>query len=394
VSALIHAATMVTAGVYLVARMSGVYEHAPEASAVIAVVGVATAFLAATIALVQTDIKKVLAYSTISQLGFMFLALGVEQDVRRMGGLAKRIPLTFWTFAIATAAIAGLPPLAGFFSKDEILYQTFTSDNPIGKLLWFVGLVTAGMTSFYMFRLWFKTFFGPEHFDEPVDLHDHGAAVYAHSGSHAVMVADPEEDHPTHAHGVHESPWIMLFPLVILAILSVVGGWVGVPAAMAGHDEIGHFLDPVFTNPSAEAATVTAGRGLELGLAFVSVLVAAIGLYIAYIFYYIKPRTAAALASRFPALYRLVENKFYIDEIYSTLIVAPLLMFTRLFLGGLIDGGLVKGSGAAAGASTRGLSSLVRRVQSGNIRSYAGWLAIGAAAVLLVMIFGRSIWLH
>jgi NADH-quinone oxidoreductase subunit L len=187
----------------------------------------------------------------------------------------------------------------------------------------------------------------------------------------------------------------MLFPLVVLAILSVVGGWVGVPAAMAGHDEIGHFLDPVFANPiAAEAAPATAGRGLELGLAFVSVLVAAIGFFIAYVFYFKKPRTAAALAGRAPALYRLVENKFYVDEIYSTLIVAPLLMFSRLFLSGLVDGGLVNGAGAAAGASTRGLGSLVRRVQSGNIRSYAGWLAIGAAAVLLVMIFGRSIWMH
>jgi NADH-quinone oxidoreductase subunit L len=204
------------------------------------------------------------------------------------------------------------------------------------------------------------------------------------------MVADPEENH---AHGVHESPWIMLFPLVVLAILSVIGGWVGVPAGFGGHDEIGHFLDPVFASGAAVEAA-TASHGLELGLAVVSVLVALVGLYIAYAFYYKKPRTAAAIAGRAPALYRLVENKFYIDEIYSALIVTPLLMFTRLFLSGLIDGGLVNGSGAAAGATTRGLSSLVRRVQSGNIRSYAGWLAIGAAAVLLVMIFGRSIWLH
>jgi NADH-quinone oxidoreductase subunit L len=248
------------------------------------------------------------------------------------------------------------------------------------------------MTSFYMFRLWFKTFFGPEHFEEHTDLHDHGAAVHAYSGSHAVMVADPEEGH---AHGVHESPWIMLGPLVVLAILSVIGGWVGVPAAMGGHDEIGHFLEPVFANSAtAEAATTAASHSLELGLAVISVLVALIGFYVAYVFYYKKPRTAAALAGRAPALYRLVENKFYVDEIYSALIVTPLLMFSRLFLGGLIDGGIVNGAGAAAGGTTRGLSSLVRRVQSGNIRSYAGWLAIGAAAVLIVMIFGRSIWMH
>jgi len=424
VSALIHAATMVTAGIYMVARCHTLFDRSPYALGVVAIIGAATAIFAACIGMVQHDIKRVLAYSTVSQLGYMFLACGVgayaagifhllthaffkallflaagsvihalsgEQDMRKMGGLRKRIPITFWTMTMGVFAIAGIPPLAGFFSKDEILYQTFVSTNPIGKLLWFVGLVTAGMTSFYMFRLWFKTFFGPPHFEEQTDLHDHGAAVHAFSGSHAVMVADPEENH---THGVHESPRIMLGPLVILAILSVVGGWVGVPAAMQGHDEIGRFLDPIFANPAAEAATATAGRGLELGLAFVSVLVAAIGFCIAYLFYFKKPRTAAAIASRAPALYRLLENKFYVDEIYSTLIVAPLLMFTRLFLGGLIDGGLVNGSGAAAGASTRGLSALVRRVQSGNIRSYAGWLAVGAAAVLLVMIFGRSIWLH
>jgi NADH-quinone oxidoreductase subunit L len=425
VSALIHAATMVTAGIYMVARCHTLFDRSPYALGVVAVIGAATAIFAACIGMVQHDIKRVLAYSTVSQLGYMFLACGVgayaagifhllthaffkallflaagsvihalsgEQDMRKMGGLRKRIPITFLTMTMGVFAIAGIPPWAAFFSKDEILNQAFTSKNPIGKLLWLVGLVTAGMTSFYMFRLWFKTFFGPEHFEEHTDLHDHGAAVYASSGSHAVMVADPGE---SHAPGVHESPWIMLAPLVVLAILSFIGGWVGVPAAMGGHDEIGHFLEPVFANgATTEAAAARASRGLELGLVGISVLVAAIGFYVAYIFYYKKPRTAAAIASRAPALYRLVENKFYIDEIYGAVIVGPLLMFSRLFLGGLIDGGVVGGSGAAAGGLTKGLSSLVRRVQSGNIRSYAGWLALGAAAVLIVMIFGRSVWPH
>ena len=419
VSALIHAATMVTAGIYMVARCHTLFDRSPYALGVVAIIGAATCMFAACIGMVQHDIKRVLAYSTVSQLGYMFLACGVgayaagifhllthaffkallflaagsvihalsgEQDMRKMGGLRKRIPITFWTMTMGVFAISGIPPWAGFFSKDEILYQTFASGN---KFLWFVGLFTAGMTSFYMFRLWFKTFFGPEHFKEHADLHDHGAAVHAYSGSHAVMVADPEE---SHAHGVHESPGIMLFPLVVLAILSFIGGWVGVPAAMGGHDEIGHFLDPVFNAGAAETVTNATSHGLELGLAFISVLVALGGLGIAYLFYYKKPGTAATLAARSPALYRLVENKFYIDEIYSALIVTPLLMFSRLFLGGLIDGGVVNGSGAAAGATTRGFSALVRRVQSGNIRSYAGWLALGAAAVLLVMIFGRSIW--
>jgi NADH-quinone oxidoreductase subunit L len=419
VSALIHAATMVTAGIYMVARCHTLFDRSPYALGVVAIIGAATAIFAACIGMVQHDIKRVLAYSTVSQLGYMFLACGVgaytagifhllthaffkallflaagsvihalsgEQDMRKMGGLRKRIPVTFWTMTMGVFAIAGIPPLAGFFSKDEILYQAFISTNPLGKLLWFIGLVTAGMTSFYMFRLWFKTFFGPEHFEEHADLHAHGAAVHTSSGSHTVMVADQED---SHAHGVHESPWIMLLPLVVLAILSVIGGWVGVPAALGGHNEIEHFLDPVFTTGATAAS-----HGLELGLAAVSVLTALLGLFVAYAFYYKKPGTAAALAQRAPALYRLVENKFYIDELYSTVIVSPLLMFSRIFLGGFIDGGIVNGSGAAAGATTRGLGSLVRRVQSGNIRSYAGWLALGAAAVLLVMIFGRSIWPH
>jgi len=423
VSALIHAATMVTAGIYMVARCHVLFDRSPYALGVVAIIGAATAVFAACIGMVQHDIKRVLAYSTVSQLGYMFLACGVgaytagifhllthaffkallflsagavihslsgEQDMRKMGGLRKRIPITFWTMTMGVFAISGIPPFAGFFSKDEILYQAFVSTNPLGKLLWFVGLVTAGMTAFYMFRLWFKTFFGPEHFEEHTDLHAHGAAVHTHSDSHTVMVADHEE---THAHGVHESPAIMTVPLAILALLSIIGGWVGVPAALGGHNEIEHFLEPVFSSGTAVEAATTS-QGSELGLAAVSVAVALFGLFIAYLFYYKKPGTAAALARRAPALYNLVLNKFYIDELYRAVIITPLLMFSRLFLGGLVDGGIVNGSGAAAGATTRGLSSLVRRVQSGNIRSYAGWLALGAAAVLLVMIFGRSIWMH
>jgi NADH-quinone oxidoreductase subunit L len=409
VSALIHAATMVTAGIYMVARCHTLFDRSPYALGVVAVIGAATAIFAACIGMVQHDIKRVLAYSTVSQLGYMFLACGVgaytagifhllthaffkallflaagsvihalsgEQDMRKMGGLRKRIPITFWTMTMGVFAIAGIPPFAGFFSKDEILYQAFVSNNPIGKLLWLIGLLTAGMTSFYMFRLWFKTFFGPEHFDE-----------------HAADHHDVHVDHA--AHGVHESPWIMTLPLAVLALLSIIGGWVGIPAALGGQNEIEHFLNPVFsTGAIAEVATVTTSRGLELCLAAVSVLVALTGLFIAYVFYYKKPGTAAALARRAPALYRLVENKFYIDEIYGAVIITPLLVFTRLFLSGLVDGGLVNGFGAATGGITRGLSSLVRRVQSGNIRSYAGWLALGAAAVLFVMIFGHIVWMH
>ena len=421
VSALIHAATMVTAGIYMIARCHVLFDRSPFALSVVAIIGAATAIFAACIGMVQHDIKRVLAYSTVSQLGYMFLACGVgayeagvfhlmthaffkallflsagsvihalngEQDMRKMGGLRKRIPITFWTMTMGVFAIAGIPPLAGFFSKDEILYRTFTSDNPLGKLLWAVGLVTAGMTSFYMFRLWFKTFFGEERFEEHNDLHGHGAAVHSHSGSHAVMVADHEDDHTPH--GVHESPLIMTLPLMVLAVLSVIGGWVGIPIAFGGRDEAEHFLEPVFASGVAGAG----GHVQEFVLAGISVLVALLGLYIAYLFYYKKPGIAASLALRAPRLYRVVENKFYVDEIYQMFLVTPLLMFTRLILSGVVDGGIVNGSGAAAGATTRGLSSLTRRMQSGNIRSYAGWLALGAAAVLVVMIFGRSLWMH
>jgi NADH-quinone oxidoreductase subunit L len=410
VSALIHAATMVTAGIYMVARCHTLFDRSPYALGVVAIIGAATAIFAACIGMVQHDIKRVLAYSTVSQLGYMFLACGVgaytagifhllthaffkallflaagsvihalsgEQDMRKMGGLRKHIPVTFWTMTMGVFAIAGIYPLAGFFSKDEILFRTFTSDNPLGKLLWFVGLVTAGITAFYMFRLWFKTFFGESRFEE----HGHDA----HHG---------QTD--SHAHGVHESPAIMTVPLVILAILSIIGGWVGIPAALGGSNEIEHFLAPVFESGNAAevATTAVASHGLELTLAAVSLLTAAIGFFIAYAFYYKKPGTASSFAKSAPALYRLVANKFYIDEIYSAVIVTPLLMFSRIILGGLIDGVIVNGSGKAAGVTTKGLSTLTRRIQSGNIRSYAGWLALGAAAVLVVMIFGRSLWMH
>ncbi len=407
VSALIHAATMVTAGIYMVARCHTLFDRSPYALSVVAIIGAATAIFAACIGLVQNDIKRVLAYSTVSQLGYMFLACGVgayeagifhlmthaffkallflaagsvihalsgEQDMRHMGGLRKHIPITFWTMTAGVVAIAGIPPLAGFFSKDDILFRTFTSDNPLGKLLWFVGLFTAGMTSFYMFRLWFKTFFGPEKFNQHADTHDHG--------------------HAAHGHAPHESPWIMLGPLVILAILSVIGGWVGIPVAFGGSDRAEHFLQPIFNAGVVETVTNVASHSLELTLAVVSVLTSALGFYIAYIFYYKKPGTASALAEKSPALYRLVQNKFYIDEIYNAIFVTGLLIFTRIFLSGLTDTILVNGSARTAAASTRGLSKLTRRIQSGNIRSYAGWLALGAAAVIFVMVFGRTLWTH
>jgi NADH-quinone oxidoreductase subunit L len=421
VSALIHAATMVTAGIYMVARCHTLFDRSPYALGVVAIIGAATALMAATIGMVQHDIKRVLAYSTVSQLGYMFMACGVgaysagifhlmthaffkallflaagsvihalsgEQDMRVMGGLRKRIPVTFWAMTMGVFAIAGLPPLAAFFSKDEILYQTFLWDNPLAKLLWAVGMFTAFLTSFYMFRLWFKTFFGAPRFEEngtshAPDLHAaHGAAVHASKSSTLVM----EAEHDSHPHGVHESPLVMTIPLILLAILSIVGGWVGVPLAFGGHNEFEHFLDPVF-NPATHVAEHVATRNAEPVLAAASVLTALLGLYFAWLFYYKKPGTAAALAERIKPVYSLLDHKYWVDEIYGRFIVAPLFIVSRYVLGGLVDTGLVQGSASAAAGTARGAGSIVRRMQSGNIRSYAGWLAFGAAAVIAIVLF-------
>jgi NADH-quinone oxidoreductase subunit L len=421
---------MVTAGVYMAARCHVLFDRSPFALAVVAIIGCATAFFAATIGMVQHDIKRVLAYSTISQLGYMFLGCGVaayeagifhlmthaffkallflaagsvihalsgEQDMRNMGGLRKRIPITFWTMTAGVFAIAGVPPLAGFFSKDEILYQAFLRGGALGYTLWFVGLITAGLTSFYMFRLWFKTFFGAPRFDEAALAHGHGAhddhdedltPVHAHRDTHATMVAEPEHDsgQAAHPHGVHESPAVMWVPLAILAVLSFIGGWVGVPLVLGGHNEIEHFLGPVF-NPAEHVAEHLVSRGAEPLLALISVLAAVIGFYFAYVLYYRKPGTAAALAVRFKPLYNLLDHKYWVDEIYGRVIVSPLLWLSRIVLGGLVDGLIVQGTGATLAGGTRGLGWLSRRMQSGNIRSYAGWLALGAAVVIAIVLF-------
>ncbi len=427
VSALIHAATMVTAGIYMVARCHSLFNRSPAALTIVALIGAATALFAACIGMVQNDIKRVLAYSTVSQLGYMFLACGVaaysaaifhlvthaffkallflaagsvihalsgEQDMRVMGGLRKRIPVTFWTMTMGVLAIAGIYPFAGFFSKDEILYQAFSSPNPIGKLVWAVGLLTAGMTSFYMFRLWFKTFFGPGHSDQDHSANQHLAPIHSSKSSTLVMEDEHDSGQVAHAHGVHESPRIMLFPLVVLAILSVVGGWIGIPEALFGRNEFQHFLDPVFSSTAHPEAlnADNISHSLERGLAAISLFVAFAGLGLAYHCYYRKPGTATALAQKYPSVYALVSNKFYIDEIYNTVFVTGLLMLTRAFLAGTGEF-LINGFGHLTRWVAVDFSELTRRIQSGNIRSYAGWLALGAAAIMAIMIFGR-VWIH
>jgi NADH-quinone oxidoreductase subunit L len=401
VSALIHAATMVTAGVYMTARCHAIFDRSPVALSVIAIIGAATALFAATMGMVQTDIKRVLAYSTVSQLGYMFLACGVaaysagifhlvthaffkallflsagsvihalsgEQDMRVMGGLKSKIPITFWTMTAGVFAISGIPPLAGFVSKDEILSKAFFSPG-LGPLLWFVGVFTAGLTAFYMFRLWYMTFFGERRtIKRPLD------ADVSISGTHL-------------SHGVHESGGLMLFPLAVLAFLATVGGWIGWPAVLGGSNRLGHFLDPVIgattATPAHEASSAT-----ELVLMAISLLAVAAGWFAAFVLYVRKPEMPAKLAKQFSGVYTLVLNKYWVDEIYTFLIVRPLIVFARIGLWWTVDRGLVDGSAYAAAGTAMGLGAILRRLQSGNIRSYAGWLAGGAAAVILLMYFG------
>ena len=386
VSALIHAATMVTAGVYMIARSHALFDRSPFALGVVAVIGAATALFAATVGLVQTDIKRVLAYSTISQLGYMFLAcgaaaysaaifhlvthaffkgllflaagsvihaLGGQQDMRAMGGLRKTIPITFWTMSAGVFAISGLPPFSGFFSKDEILYQTFQSPTA-GPILWIVGLVTAGLTAFYMFRLWYLTFFG---------------------------------DSRTHDVHPHESPWSMLVPLIILAVFAVADGWIGIPKALGGGGHFAQFLDPVFNATTVQPA---ANEDRERWFSVLSAGMALIGWFVADLLYRRKPGLADRLAERAAGAYALLMNKYWIDQIYNAILVTPLLFLSRYLLWGAVDRGVITGGGGLAAGSMRGLGALVQRVQSGNIRSYAGWLALGAAALLLITYFGFS----
>jgi NADH-quinone oxidoreductase subunit L len=378
VSALIHAATMVTAGVYMIARTDFLFNRSPFALATVAIVGAATAIFAATIALAQNDIKRVLAYSTISQLGYMFLACGVaaysaaifhlvthaffkallflaagsvihamggEQDMRKMGGLRKKLPVTFWTMTIAVFTIAGFPPLAAFFSKDAILYAAFVQGTG-GKILWFVGLLTAMLTALYMFRLWYMTFFGES---RTADVHP------------------------------HESPWSMRAPLVILALLSICGGWIGIESFSA-------YLAPsVGLHPA-----VSSNPHLELILAIFAFLAALEGWLIADKYYRRKTERPAQLAAALPAGYKLLANKYYVDEIYDTVLVKPLFAVSRYVLGWIVDTAILGGI-AWLLAGVANLSGMIlQRWQSGNLRSYAAWLTAAAAAVLLFILIAQG----
>ena len=426
VSALIHAATMVTAGVYMCVRSNILFRLSPDAMLIVATIGALTAIFAATIGLAQNDIKKVLAYSTVSQLGYMFLAVGVgaftaaifhvmthaffkaclflgagsvihgcggEQDMRKMGGLRKYMPRTHLTMLIACIAIAGIPPLAGFFSKDEILANAF----PHQKLIWIVGLITAGLTAFYMFRLYFMTFHGTYR----------GAQAH-HDDAHG-------DAHGHHGHDPHESPLSMTGVLGVLAFLSIIGGWIGLPSALGGAHPtwFQRWLSPVLLPIGGVPYEFHhASYALEYTLMAVSVAVAAFGIFLAFRFYKRDPQwaTPRSLATKFAFVHRLLENKYFVDELYAKTAIAGTLAFARVLwwidtwiVDGIVNGirhltviafghgssmfdkYVVDGAVNGVASTARGGSMMFRRMQSGLVQNYA--LIMGGGIVLIAMVY-------
>ena len=390
VSALIHAATMVTAGVYMVVRSHAIFLNAPVAMQVVGVIGCATALFAATIGLVQTDIKKVLAYSTVSQLGYMFLACGVgafsagifhlmthaffkgllflaagsvihamggEQDMRKMGGLRKKIPITFWTMFMATLAIAGAPGFSGFFSKDEILNQA----QVMAPVLWGLGVLTAGLTSFYMFRLLFLTFFGKERYDEH------------------------------HVH-VHESPKVMTVPLIVLAVLSVCGGWMAAPQLMGGVNHFEQFLAPIFATgaaaPAAAASEASAGAAeLLRALLGAPVIAGLLGFLLAWWLYIKSPDTPKQWAQWLSAPYKLLSGKYFIDELYAAAIVRPLVWISDKVLWHVVDERGIDGAVNGVAFVSRESGDRLRHASTGNMRTYATWIVLGVLVLTSLLLW-------
>jgi NADH-quinone oxidoreductase subunit L len=495
VSALIHAATMVTAGVYMVGRNAVLFAHAPIVAEIIMIVGALTALMAATIGLVQYDIKRVLAYSTVSQLGYMFLAMGVgayatahgwphiglaafaagafhlmthaffkallflgsgsvihamagEQDMRRMGGLRRYMPVTYMTMMIGTLAIAGIPPLAGFFSKDEILFRAFLTH----KVIWGFAVVTALMTAFYMFRLMSMTFLGTyrgpawEHatpaaahvaavhgVPHPTDPHAHGQAHKAdHEVSHG-PADDHRSGHDAHGghghgawHGPHESPQPMTVPLMALAVGAIVAGFISIPPALGGGAVLEHFLEPSLTAHASEAP-VEAGaasaapvheephisHAAELALMAFSVLIAIAGIWTAYRFYVRSPETAENLKHRYAGAHNLLYNKYYVDELYDATFINgtmkgsfKLWTFDRRVVDGAVNGSgwvtvfaswisslldryVVDGAVNLVGRSSEESSFLFRRVQTGLIQNYALLMLAGVCAFVSIYLLVR-----
>jgi NADH-quinone oxidoreductase subunit L len=402
VSALIHAATMVTAGVYMIGRNAVLFSHAPDTLAVVAGVGAATALLAGTIGLVQNDIKRVLAYSTVSQLGLMFVAMGVgafaagifhlythaffkallflgagavihalagEQDIRKMGGLRHDLPVTYWTFLTGALAIAGFPFLSGFFSKDEILWKTF-SGGP--RVVWGVAALASVLTAVYMFRLVILTFHGAR-----ADTLGHHDRSPGSSDSWSPGSSDPGKVR------LHDAPRPMAIALVVLAIGSVLAGYVGVPAVLGGDNRIEHYLAPSFAAPGQhEWSPGSSDPGRERQLMAVSTGGALAGILLA-VYFFARNRTLTdRIAARWPGLHRTLLNKYYVDEVYDAALVRPIGWLADRGLWKVVDVGILDGAVNGVGAVVSGSSAILRRVQTGSLRAYALSILVGAVVIL------------
>jgi NADH-quinone oxidoreductase subunit L len=383
VSALIHAATMVTAGVFMVARFNPLFNLSEVAMMVVALTGAITSLFAATIALVQNDIKRIIAYSTVSQLGYMFLACGVgaygagifhlfthayfkallflgagsvmhamagELDIQKMGGLKRHMPVTYWTFLIASLSIAGIPGLAGFFSKDEILWLAYNG-GPIGKVVWMLGTIVAGLTAFYSFRIVFLAFHG------------------RFRGTH-------EQEHH-----LHESPKSMTIPLIILAIGAVVAGWIGIPTALGGNNQIAHFFEPLLGHPK-----VTAGHEEEYMVMGLSIMVALAGIAIAWFFYLLKPIIPKLLAYWFKDIYRWLWNKYYVDELYERVFVKTAFWLSRSVLIAVTDSKIIEGVVNGVPNKIKDFGESLRRLQSGHLQHYGIGMAFGLFIVYTLVV--------
>jgi NADH-quinone oxidoreductase subunit L len=383
VSALIHAATMVTAGVFMVARCSPIFNLSPTAMGVVALVGGITALFAATIALVQNDIKRIIAYSTVSQLGYMFLACGVgaygagifhlfthayfkallflcagsvmhamggETDIQKMGGLRRYAPVTYLTMLLASLSISGIPGFAGFFSKDEILFRAYASGD-LGKVVWVLGTLSALLTAFYSFRLIFVAFHGD------------------------FRGTKEQEDH------LHESPKVMTIPLVVLCIGAVASGWLGIPPLLGGSEQFGHFLEPVLGHPRGSATH--AEEWMTMGL---SVLVALSGIMIAIGFYLKYPELPVKLGEKFSAVYRILWNKYYVDEFYDRIVVRPVMFVARNVIVAFTDGAIIEGIVNGIPSFIGWIGARVRQLQNGLMQYYAHAMALGLFIILAIAV--------
>ncbi len=387
VSALIHAATMVTAGVFMVARFNPVFGLSEVAMNTVAITGAVTSLFAATIALVQNDIKRIIAYSTVSQLGYMFLACGVgaygagvfhlfthayfkallflcagsvmhamggELDIQKMGGLRKYMPITFWTFLIASLSIAGVPGLAGFFSKDEILWMAYNGGT-IGKIVWIIGTIVAGLTAFYSFRIIYVAFAGK------------------FRGTH-------EQEHH-----LHESPTSMTLPLILLAVGALAAGWIGIAPLFGGSNWIGHFFEPVMGHTHIHGT-----HEEEWLVVVISIATALGGIAISTIFYYFKPEIPARIAGRCKGVYTMLWNKYYVDELYNCVIVRPTYWVASNVLVAFTDAKIIEGIVNGVPKMIGNFGNRLRNVQTGRVQHYAISMVIGLVVVLAVFVITKA----